>query len=80
MTTSHASASDRGLVPAVAPAATSGAMASALRSSTVMSKPLRSRLAASLPPTLPRPMNPTRMRLLLVLLGGNVTPGLASGE
>src|SRR5215469_7781594 len=61
MTTSTASASARGPAAAPAPRLTKAATRRGSRSRTVSATPCRSRLPASWPPTLPRPMNPTRI-------------------
>ena len=53
--------------PNFAPFSKKGLAISLFRSRTVKSKPLRKRLPANLPPTLPSPINPIFMMFLVVL-------------
>ena len=66
MTASHSSAICFGDSPKVAPASISGCVAVVIGSRTTTSRPLRMSDPASLAPTLPRPMNPIFMRVLLL--------------
>ncbi len=73
ITTSHRSAISLGESAHPAPPSRNAWAASRSRSRTIRSYPLRVRLPANFPPTLPSPMNPIRMARLPLLDGGAPT-------